>query len=108
MQISVDERYPGYCPCLCPYVRVYLDGVERSGTICADEEKGTLRCYEYDIDTGAPLVRDDKWVEVELRGEVRIDMSAVPQASRDMRSMGCCMSIPMVLDTCVHTIINDE
>lgn len=75
MRLSVDKNDPGYVPRYLG-ARVYLDGIERSRVITADEEQRLIvRCVT--DERGRPVLnRERNEVAREtLHGEVRIELS---------------------------------
>jgi hypothetical protein len=76
MRLSMDEGDPGYSP-LARGVRVFLDGIERTMVVTADEEKRALVRYVTN-DKGRLRVNatgDDIERET-LHGDVRIEVPA--------------------------------
>lgn len=82
MRASVDSTDPGYNPAYFG-AKVFLDGVEISRVITADEDKRFVLAYRADENGDVILTPDRQDVQTEMRyGAVRIDLPAIPHVPR--------------------------
>ena len=85
MKISIERSHPAFhewAPRVC---RFYLDGVERSHVLFADEERRFAVTRRLDEDGEAVRGRDGGFLTDEFRGTVRIDC---PEWLRQERQIG--------------------
>ncbi|MNV42787.1 hypothetical protein D3C71_1344740 [compost metagenome] len=83
MRLSIDKRDPGFSHrAVGLKARIYLDGVEQTHCVTADEEEGLIVRYRLN-EAGKPIVDEanEAFVLETARGKVQIDLLAADGSS---------------------------